>query len=210
MVSSHPHGLQPVLLGVLLVTGHVAPQARPRAVWADEVESAGNSEGDRFRPVAAPGPAAVWADEMEMEAEVRVSSSANEKPGHDHLWGSDQFNQWCEDNTLTSAKIELSETSQKIEHDHNSTPVIEKNPIDRKFDITGKKSNLFCASNVWAVSYGIYCADGSGENLRNETRQLEIAFPIGIAIGAIGAAILPTLFPGSTTTTTTQEWEIEH
>jgi len=77
-------------------------------------------------------------------------------------------------------EIELSETSQKIERDHNSTPVIEKNPIDRKFDI----------------------ADRDGENLRNETRQIEaIAFPIGIAIGAIGAAILPTLFPGQTTTT---------
>lgn len=40
--------------------------------------------------------------------------------------------------------------------------------------------------------------------LSNETRQLEsIAFPIGIAIGAIGAAVLPAIFPGSTTTTTT-------
>ena len=41
-------------------------------------------------------------------------------------------------------------------------------------------------------------------SLGNETRQLEsIAFPIGIAIGAIGAAVLPAIFPGSTTTTTT-------
>ena len=53
-----------------------------------------------------------------------------------------------------------------------------------------------------SVSYGTFCADRDGENLRNETRQIEaIAFPIGIAIGAIGAAILPTLFPGQTTTT---------
>ena len=45
----------------------------------------------------------------------------------------------------------------------------------------------------------------AAEDLKNETRQLEaIAFPVGIAIGAIGAAIIPSLFPGSTTTTTTQ------
>ena len=44
------------------------------------------------------------------------------------------------------------------------------------------------------------------EKLDNETRQLEaIAFPVGIAIGAIGAAIIPAIFPGSTTTTTTTE-----
>ena len=43
----------------------------------------------------------------------------------------------------------------------------------------------------------------AAEDLKNETRQLEaIAFPVGIAIGAIGAAIIPSLFPGSTTTTT--------
>ena len=56
------------------------------------------------------------------------------------------------DNTLTSVKIELSETSQKIERDHNSTPVIEKNPIDRKFDIAGKKSNFVratCECELW-------------------------------------------------------------
>ena len=41
------------------------------------------------------------------------------------------------------------------------------------------------------------------ENLNNETRQLEgIAFPVGIAIGAIGAAIWPSIFPESTTTST--------
>ena len=48
--------------------------------------------------------------------------------------------------------IELSETSQKIEHDHNSPPVIEKNPIDRKFDIAGKKSNFVrvtCECELW-------------------------------------------------------------
>ena len=45
----------------------------------------------------------------------------------------------------------------------------------------------------------------AAEDLKNETRQLEaIAFPVGIAIGAIGAAIIPSLFPGSTTTTTTE------
>ena len=44
------------------------------------------------------------------------------------------------------------------------------------------------------------------EKLDNETRQLEaIAFPVGIAIGAIGAAIIPAIFPGSTTTTTTEK-----
>ena len=46
----------------------------------------------------------------------------------------------------------------------------------------------------------------AAEDLKNETRQLEaIAFPVGIAIGAIGAAIIPSLFPGSTTTTTTTQ-----
>jgi hypothetical protein len=40
--------------------------------------------------------------------------------------------------------------------------------------------------------------------LANETRQLEIAaFPVGIALGTIGALIWPTLFPNKTTTTTT-------
>jgi len=76
------------------------------------------------------------------------------------------------------SEIELSETSQKIDLGHNSTPVIEKEQIDRTFDV----------------------ADSEGENLTNETRQLDaIAFPIGIAIGAIGAAILPSLFPDETT-----------
>ena len=42
------------------------------------------------------------------------------------------------------------------------------------------------------------------DNLQNETRQLEaIAFPVGIAIGAIGAAIWPSIFPESTTSTST-------
>ena len=45
-------------------------------------------------------------------------------------------------NTLTSAKIELSETSQKIDLGHNSTPVIEKEQIDRTFDVAGSKSIL--------------------------------------------------------------------
>lgn len=42
------------------------------------------------------------------------------------------------------------------------------------------------------------------DGLVNQTRQLEaIAFPVGIAIGAIGAAIWPSLFPQSTTSTPT-------
>ena len=41
------------------------------------------------------------------------------------------------------------------------------------------------------------------QTISNETRQLEgIAFPVGIAIGAIGAAIWPSIFPESTTATT--------
>ena len=37
----------------------------------------------------------------------------------------------------------------------------------------------------------------------NLTRQLEVvAFPVGVAIGAIGAAIWPSVFPERTTTTT--------
>jgi len=49
------------------------------------------------------------------------------------------------------------------------------------------------------------------KNVSNKTRQLEaIAFPVGIAIGAIGAALWPAIFPGrnnendSSTSTTTQ------
>ena len=134
--------VQPLMLSVLLVAGQVVPQHPVRAVWADEVES-----DTVFTPVAAP--AAVWADEI--GAEVRVQSKKKSRNHFLILSGplsmfksTNNF----EDNALTSAKIELSETSQKIEQDHNSTPVIGKNPIDRKFDIAGKKSNLFCTSNV--------------------------------------------------------------
>ena len=42
------------------------------------------------------------------------------------------------------------------------------------------------------------------DEMQNKTRQLEVvAFPVGIAIGAVGAALWPSLFPGRTTTTTT-------
>ena len=56
------------------------------------------------------------------------------------------------------------------------------------------------SSFLWRPLIQNFCADSEGENLTNETRQLDaIAFPIGIAIGAIGAAILPSLFPDETT-----------
>ena len=45
---------------------------------------------------------------------------------------------------------------------------------------------------------------GKDEEVGNLTRQLEVvAFPVGVAIGAIGAAIWPSVFPERTTTTTT-------
>ena len=45
---------------------------------------------------------------------------------------------------------------------------------------------------------------GKGDEVGNLTRQLEVvAFPVGVAIGAIGAAIWPSVFPERTTTTTT-------
>merc|ERR1719242_1581520 len=45
---------------------------------------------------------------------------------------------------------------------------------------------------------------GKEEEVGNLTRQLEVvAFPVGVAIGAIGAAIWPSVFPERTTTTTT-------
>ena len=41
------------------------------------------------------------------------------------------------------------------------------------------------------------------DEVGNLTRQLEVvAFPVGVAIGAIGAAIWPSVFPERTTTTT--------
>jgi len=44
---------------------------------------------------------------------------------------------------------------------------------------------------------------GKGDEVGNLTRQLEVvAFPVGVAIGAIGAAIWPSVFPERTTTTT--------
>ena len=44
---------------------------------------------------------------------------------------------------------------------------------------------------------------GKEEEVGNLTRQLEVvAFPVGVAIGAIGAAIWPSVFPERTTTTT--------
>merc|ERR1712106_1037743 len=49
--------------------------------------------------------------------------------------------------------------------------------------------------------------DSRNEDKMVKSRQLEtVAFPVGIAIGAIGAALWPTFFPGKanvTTTTTT-------
>ena len=43
---------------------------------------------------------------------------------------------------------------------------------------------------------------GKGDEVGNLTRQLEVvAFPVGVAIGAIGAAIWPSVFPERTTTT---------
>ena len=45
---------------------------------------------------------------------------------------------------------------------------------------------------------------GKVDEVGNLTRQLEVvAFPVGVAIGAIGAAIWPSVFPERTTTTTT-------
>ena len=50
----------------------------------------------------------------------------------------------------------------------------------------------------------VIVAGKGDEEVGNLTRQLEVvAFPVGVAIGAIGAAIWPSVFPERTTTTTT-------
>jgi len=128
------------------------------------------SEG---KPQSKPRPVAVWADEIESWSPVNGEVVTPAPPAA--VWADE-------------IDFELSEPgSDKINDEHNSTPVIEKSPIDRIFQ-AGLDKDVESLSN------------------KTETRQLEaIAFPVGIAIGAIGAAILPSLFPGSTTTTTTTQ-----
>ena len=58
--------------------------------------------------------------------------------------------------------------------------------------------------NVEKASQVSFAVKGEGDEVGNLTRQLEVvAFPVGVAIGAIGAAIWPSVFPERTTTTTT-------
>jgi len=132
-------------------------------------------EMDDWNPSVGPPSTAVWADEIDV-----VDKSAG-SDSHAHS-AAPKSAVWVDE--IESS--ELSARSDVINDDHISTSIIEKTPADR--------------------NYNLVSTDFDVEKLDNETRQLEaIAFPVGIAIGAIGAAIIPAIFPGSTTTTTTEK-----
>jgi len=132
-------------------------------------------EIEGWNPAVGPPGLAVWADEIDLVEKSSKSDSAAESAAPKSAVWADEIE-----------SSELSARSDMINDDHISTSVIEKAPLDR--------------------NYILDAADVDVEKLGNETRQLEaIAFPVGIAIGAIGAAIIPAIFPGSTTTTTTQK-----
>ena len=75
-----------------------------------------------------------------------------------------------------------------------------KIPVEKEDDLDDQEDKTAEDTSVRQANKDI----GKVDEVGNLTRQLEVvAFPVGVAIGAIGAAIWPSVFPERTTTTTT-------
>ena len=75
-----------------------------------------------------------------------------------------------------------------------------KIPVEKEDDLDDQEDKTAEDTSLRQANKDI----GKVDEVGNLTRQLEVvAFPVGVAIGAIGAAIWPSVFPERTTTTTT-------
>ena len=171
---------------LLLVTSSLASPA----LWADEVDSEElvgtrwaekDAEGEQPKQegwVALRGEVTKEEDEVTQEEEEETKDVANHFQRH----------QLPALDVLESRSAKDPRENKKEELVVSDGPDV-KHGKDTRLGDVDKESQVHIA--------------GKGEDeVGNLTRQLEVvAFPVGVAIGAIGAAIWPSVFPERTTTT---------
>ena len=159
---------------------------------------------------------ALWADEADSEelvgtrwAEKDGEGEQPKQEGWRALRGG-EITKLEDEMTLTEEQEQEDVANQFKRHQLPASDVLEsraaKDPSEnKKKDLIvldepdAKETRLEQVEKESQVSVA-----GKDEEVGNLTRQLEVvAFPVGVAIGAIGAAIWPSVFPERTTTTTT-------
>ena len=163
---------------LMLLTGSLGSPA----LWADEVDSK-ELVGTRWAEKDAEG------DQPNQEGWRALRGELEEDEEKESEDVANQFQR----HQLPAMDVLESRTAKDPNESKEEELVVDDDP-DTKHGKETRKESIEKKTQVNVV--------GKEEEVGNLTRQLEVvAFPVGVAIGAIGAAIWPSVFPERTTTT---------